>query len=118
MDHHLAGGSSPGELRAGRTGLTTNALHWPQTALKRCSSGVRVSQSCNHRSLPVRSQRNMMSVVRAYKGSFDWGIGYAIKISVPRISGITDFLHLCLLNTQCSYIYVATSCVYFLSHFS
>ena len=111
MDHHLAGGSSPGELRAGRTGLTTNALHWPQTALKRCSSGVRVSQSCNHRSLPVRSQRKMMSVVRAYKGD-------AIKISVPRISGITDFLHLCLLNTQCSYIYVATSCVYFLSHFS
>ena len=68
MDHHLAGGSSPGELRAGHMGPTTNALYWPQTALKRCASGVRVSQRCNHRSLPVRPQRKMMSVVRAYKG--------------------------------------------------
>ena len=61
----LAGSSSSGELRAGRTGPTTNALAWPQTAFKWCASIVRVSQSCNFWSLPVRLQRKMMSVVVA-----------------------------------------------------
>ena len=37
---YLAGSSSPREIRAGRTGPTTNTLPWPQTALKRCPSGV------------------------------------------------------------------------------
>ena len=36
--------------------------------LKRCASGFRLSQSCNFRSQPVRPQRKMMSIVRAYEG--------------------------------------------------
>ena len=60
VDHlpiRTPGGSSPGELRAGRMGHTANALPWPQTVLKRCICGVHASQSCNHRSLPVRSEK-------------------------------------------------------------
>ena len=39
----------------------------PQTACKLVRNSVRVSQNSNDRSLPVRHQRKMISVVRAYE---------------------------------------------------